>query len=391
MIKDQKISVIGAGIGGLATALALRLRGADVQVFEQAEALGEVGAGLQISPNGLAVLKALGVGPQFRALGVRAKAVDLCDYRQGRLVCRLDLARYVPELEYSFIHRADLAQLLHEACLAKGVEFEFSQTVIDVGGSDAPQITTQSGLSCAPDFVVGADGVKSGMRRVLGNESAPRFSGQVAWRAIVPNICNHPDHAMVNMAPRRHMVSYPLRDRSGVNLVLVQERSQWAEEGWAQRDDPHNVHAAFADFGGMAKLLLSGLDTVHLWGLFLHPVASCWGQGQMALVGDAAHPTLPFLAQGATMALEDAWVLAHSLDTQRPLKERLTAYQARRKPRAERAVRTAAGNAWKYHISAPPLRWAAHSSMRIISATAPRRLLGQFDWLYRHDVTMHGG
>ena len=147
MIKDQKISVIGAGIGGLATALALRLRGADVQVFEQAEALGEVGAGLQISPNGLAVLKALGVGPQFRALGVRAKAVDLCDYRQGRLVCRLDLARYVPELEYSFIHRADLAQLLYEACLAKGVEFEFSQTVIDVGSSDAPQITTQSGLS----------------------------------------------------------------------------------------------------------------------------------------------------------------------------------------------------------------------------------------------------
>jgi len=387
MIQGQRIAIIGAGIGGLATALALRLRGADVQVFEQADALGEVGAGLQISPNGAAVLKALGIAPQLRALGLRAKAVDLCDYRQGRLVCRLDLARYVPDLEYSFVHRADLVRLLYEACLAKGVAFEFSQTVRVLGAPDAPRITTHSGLSVTPDFVVGADGVKSLMRPALGNISVSRFSGQVAWRALVPNTCDHPDHAMVHMAPRRHMVSYPLRDRSGVNLVMVQERSQWAEEGWAQRDAPCNVQAAFCDFGGMAKPLLSGLDKVHLWGLFLHPVASCWGQGKMALVGDAAHPTLPFLAQGANMALEDAWVFAGSLDTQAPLQQRLDVYQARRKARVERTVRAAAGNAWKYHLSAPPLRWAAHSTMRAFAAIAPRQLVGQFDWLYRHDVT----
>ena len=108
MIEGQSIAIIGAGIGGLAAALALRLRGADVKVFEQAEALGEVGAGLQISPNGAAVFKALGVAPQVRTLSLRAKAVDLCDYRQGRLVCRLDLARYVPALAYSIVHRADL-------------------------------------------------------------------------------------------------------------------------------------------------------------------------------------------------------------------------------------------------------------------------------------------
>ncbi|MGB2358499.1 MAG: FAD-dependent monooxygenase, partial [Paracoccaceae bacterium] len=357
------------------------------KVFEQSEALGEVGAGLQISPNGAVVLKALGVAPQLRALSLRANAVDLCDYRQGRLVCRLDLARYVPDLEYSFVHRADLVQLLYEACRAKGVAFEFSQTVSDLGAPDAPRITTQSGLSCTPDFVVGADGVKSMMRPALGNMSVPRFSGQVAWRAIVPNTCDHPDHAVVHMAPGRHMVSYPLRDRSGVNLVMVQERSQWAEEGWAQRDAPRNVQAAFCDFGGMAKSLLGGLDKVHLWGLFLHPVASCWGQGKMALVGDAAHPTLPFLAQGANMALEDAWVFAGSLDTQAPLQQRLDVYQARRKARVERTVRAAAGNAWKYHLSAPPLRWAAHSTMRAFAAIAPRQLVGQFDWLYRHDVT----
>ena len=387
MIHGQKIAVIGAGIGGLATALALRLRGADVLVFEQADALSEVGAGLQVSPNGFAVLYALGVAPQLRALGLRAKAVDLCDYRRGRLVCRLDLERYVSDLEYTFVHRADLVQLLYDACRAKGVEFEFSQTVVDLGIPDAPHINTQSGLSYTADFVVGADGVKSLMRPALGNMSVPRFSGQVAWRAIVPNTCDHPDHAVVHMAPGRHMVSYPLRDRSGVNLVMVQERSQWAEEGWAQRDAPRNVLAAFCDFGGMAKSLLDGLDKVHLWGLFLHPVASCWGQGKMALVGDSAHPTLPFLAQGANMALEDAWVFAGSLDTQAPLQQRLDVYQARRKARVERTVRAAAGNAWKYHLTAPPLRWAAHSTMRAFAAIAPRQLVGQFDWLYRHDVT----
>ncbi len=387
MIEGQSIAIIGAGIGGLAAALALRLRGADVKVFEQAEALGEVGAGLQISPNGAAVLKALGVAPQLCALSLRANAVDLCDYRQGRLVCRLDLARYVPDLEYCFVHRADLVQLLYEECCATGVAFEFSQTVSDLEAPDAPRITTQSGLSCTPDFVVGADGVKSMMRPALGNISVPRFSGQVAWRAIVPNTCDHPDHAVVHMAPGRHMVSYPLRDRSGVNLVLVQERSQWAEEGWAQHDAPRNVQAAFCDFGGMAKSLIGGLDKVHLWGLFLHPVASCWGQGKMALVGDAAHPTLPFLAQGANLALEDAWVFASSLDTKAPMQQRLDFYQARRKARVERSVRAAAGNAWKYHLSAPPLRWAAHSTMRAFAAIAPRQLVGQFDWLYRHDVT----
>ena len=183
------------------------------------------------------------------------------------------------------------------------------------------------------------------------------------------------------------MVSYPLRGRSDVNLVMVQERSQWTEEGWAQRDEPCNVQAAFSDFGGMAKSLLGGLDTVHLWGLFLHPVATCWGQGQMALVGDAAHPMLPFLAQGANMALEDAWVLANSLDGHAPMQQRLNGYQARRKARVERTMHAASGNAWKYHLSAPPLRWAAHSSMRFIAAAAPRQLIGQFDWLYRHDVT----
>lgn len=387
MTQGQNIAIIGAGIGGLAAALALRLRGADVQVVEQADALSEVGAGLQISPNGFAVVKALGVAPQLRALGVRAKAVDLCDYKNSRLVCRLDLARDTPELEYRFMHRADLVDLLYLACLDEGVEFTFSQTVTAIGEPDKPHIVTDTGMSMNPDFVIGADGIKSLMRGALGNSALPQFSGQVAWRAIVPNSCAHPDHATVHMAPRRHMVSYPLRDRSAINLVLVQERSQWAEEGWSQRDDPINLRNAFGDFGGMAAKLISGIECTHLWGLFVHPVASNWGQGRMALVGDAAHPMLPFLAQGANMALEDAWVLANCLDAQGPLEERLAAYQLKRKARVTRVARAAAGNAWKYHLSAPPLRWAAHLSLQLMAATAPRLLLGQFNWLYRHDVT----
>ena len=387
MIQGQNIAVIGAGIGGLAAALALRLRGADVQVVEQADALSEVGAGLQISPNGFAVLQALGVAPQLRTLGVRAKAVDLCDYKNSRLVCRLDLDRYAPDLEYRFMHRADLIDLLYRACCAEGVEFTFSQTVKEVGEPEKPHILTDTGLSMRPDLVVGADGIKSFMRGALGHSAMPEFSGQVAWRAIVPNSCAHPDHAIVHMAPGRHLVSYPLRDRSVINLVLVQERSQWAEESWSQRDDPINLRNAFGDFGGMAEKLISGIECAHLWGLFVHPVAPNWGQGRMVLVGDAAHPMLPFLAQGANMALEDAWVLADCLDAKTPLEEHLAAYQRKRKARVTRVARAAAGNAWKYHLSTPPLRWAAHLSLQLMAATAPQLLLGQFNWLYRHDVT----
>ena len=157
------------------------------------------------------------------------------------------------------------------------------------------------------------------------------------------------------MGPMRHLVSYPLRGGAMLNLVAVQERAAWTAESWSQRDDPMALRAAFGDFGRDARAMLDAVDEVNLWGLFRHPVARVWHAGGLAILGDAAHPTLPFLAQGASMALEDAWVLADALSSEVTVDAALGRYQARREGRVARVVATSSRNAWKYHLSFPPL------------------------------------
>lgn len=389
-LLNKKVTVIGAGIGGLTAALALRARRADVTVLEQADAIAEVGAGLQISPNGFCVLRALGLGSAFRARAVQGQAVELRDYRQSALVARLDLGILPPDQPYFFIHRADLIDLLAAAVRDAGVKVRLLQQADTVVPGGCPTVHMTNGASLKSDLIVGADGLHSCLRPVLNGKSAPFFTRQVAWRATIPNNINHPAVARVHMGPKRHMVSYPLRGGAMINLVMVQERNDWADEGWAHTDDPDNLRAAFSDFGGDAAKMLAQVRDVGLWGLFRHPVAANWTGENVAILGDAAHPTLPFMAQGAVMAMEDAWVLADALAKADTLATGLAAYQTRRHARASKVIDTASGNAWKYHLSFAPARFGAHLGLKMMSALAPKKLLQQFDWIYRHDVTKDG-
>ncbi|WP_146592244.1 FAD-dependent monooxygenase [Puniceibacterium confluentis] len=382
-LQGKRITVIGGGIGGLAAALALRQRGAEVRVLEQAAEISEVGAGLQISPNGQRVLDALGLNLDG---AMRARAVSLRDGRRGTEVLRLDLARLGPEQAYHFVHRADLIALLLTAARDAGVQISLSQTVAEVRDDGAPSAVTTDGTVWTADLIVAADGLKSLTRGVLNGAARPRFTGQVAWRAVVANTCAHPPEARVHMGPGRHLVTYPLRGGHLVNLVAVEERDNWAAEGWSHRDDPANLRRAFAGFGGDVPGLLAQVADPGLWGLFRHPVAARWHGAGVVLLGDAAHPTLPFLAQGANLALEDAWVLAACLD-QRGVVPGLTGYQSLRRPRVARVIAAAQGNAWKYHLRNPLLRGAAHLALRAAGRLAPGRMVHQFDWLYGFDVT----
>lgn len=386
-LLGKNISVVGGGIGGLTAALALRARGAKVTVLEQAPAITEVGAGIQVSPNGFAVIKALGLGDAFRAVAVQGQAVELRDYRASKPVARLDLGLLPDDQPYFFVHRADLVDLLAEAAREAGIKLRLLQNVETVHPGPTPEIQLANGARTKADIVVGADGLHSCVRKVLNGTIAPFFTRQVAWRATIPNDLNHPPVARVHMAPKRHMVSYPLRGGQLINLVMVQERMGWADEGWMHEDDPDNLRAAFSDFGGEAAQMLARVDKVGLWGLFRHPVAPNWTAENTAILGDAAHPTLPFMAQGAVMAMEDAWVLADALDKADDTASGLAAYQSRRIDRATRVIDSASGNAWKYHLSFPPVRFGAHLGLRAVSRLAPKRLLQQFDWIYRHDVT----
>jgi salicylate hydroxylase len=366
------IAIIGAGIGGLAAARACALRGARVVVHEQAVAITEVGAGLQITPNGFAVLRALGLADAVKAMGARAQAVALHDYRRGPVI-RLDLTRLTAQ-DYWFLHRADLIDILHCGAVDAGVEIRLGQQIAD------PK-------TLSADLVIGADGLHSVVRTALNGTLAPFFTRQVAWRAVVPHDGTRMGEARVHMAPHRHLVSYPLRGGTQLNLVAVEERTEWAEESWSAAGDPSDLRARFADFGAAAQAMLGRVDSVRKWGLFRHPVAPVWGEGRLAVLGDAAHPTLPFMAQGASLALEDAWALPAALAAAPDIAGALVMYQAARHQRARYVVEAANGNAWKYHLSLKPVRLAAHMALRLGGAIAPDRMMRQFDWIYGHDET----
>ncbi|MEP3297365.1 MAG: FAD-dependent monooxygenase, partial [Pseudoruegeria sp.] len=248
-------------------------------------------------------------------------------------------------------------------------------------------INTAQGGEHKASCLIGADGIHSPIRQFLNGASAPFFTHQVAWRATVPNDADVAHKVQVHMGPGRHIVGYPLRGGELINIVAVQEKQAWVEESWTKKDDPDHLRAIFSDFAPSVRSLLSRIEEVHQWGLFRHSVAKTWYRGQAAILGDAAHPTLPFLAQGACMALEDAWVLAESLAQTDEISVGLAQYQSKRKDRVTRVVDAATKNAWRYHLSFPPLRFATHTALRTAGALAPSMAIRQFDWLYRTDVT----
>ncbi|MEH6834529.1 MULTISPECIES: FAD-dependent monooxygenase [Falsihalocynthiibacter] len=390
LLIGQKISVLGAGIGGLTVATALAHRGAQVTIYEQAPEIKEVGAGLQISPNGFAVLRALGMGDALRNVARRGRRVELLDFRRGGPVFSLDLDVNGDGFPYYFVHRADLIGLLEEAARAAGVEIKLGQRIeaVDVS-AEAPRLKLEDGTEIACDILLGADGLHSKVRAALNGEAPPRFTGQVAWRAIVPSAENSRNETTVKvyMGPGCHLVCYPLRDGSMTNIVAVQERDLWADEGWNHADNPDNLRTAFAAFRPEVQALLAKIKTTQLWGLFRHPVAPIWHKNNAAILGDAAHPTLPFLAQGAVMALEDAWVLADAMIAAETADQAFALYQNTRFSRVSRIIEAASQNARNYHLRPGPFRTLAHGALKLGSHIAPQMAAKKFDWIYTHDVT----
>jgi salicylate hydroxylase len=390
--NGQPITVIGAGVAGLAAARALALRGAAVTVLEQAVVVTDIGAGIQISPNGAAVINALGLGPALVANSLQAERVTLRDGLTDTTVLSMNLTGDPTGRGFHLVHRADLVTLLRDGAIAAGVDIRLNQKIdrVDLSGPD-PVLHLIDGTAQSAPVLIGADGLHSQVRTALNGTETPFFTHQVAWRATIPNTSPNVPLVEVHMGPGRHLVSYPLRYGTQRNIVAVEERGGWAAESWSLQDDPVNLQRAFASFSPKVRGWLGQVERPNLWGLFRHPVAEVWhkttSQGGAAILGDAAHPSLPFLAQGANMALEDAWCLARSIADHTTLDTAFAAYQAARKPRTAAIVAAANTNARAYHLSGVA-RQIAHLGLRVGGRMAPNFALGRFDWIYHHDVTL---
>ena len=353
MTRPSRVVLVGGGVGGLTAAIALARRGVACVVLEQAEAFREIGAGLQLAPNATRALAALGMADDLAAVGFAPLAAEVRDSAGGGLLLRTDLGEAAVArwgAPYLQLHRADLQAMLLRHALALGVEVRTGARVEAVE-QDATAARVQSACGTAEgDAVVGCDGVHSRLRDALFGPTPARFAGQVAWRALVPADRLAPGAvpptAAVWTGRGRHLVHYFVRGGALVNLVGVVDGQAWTQESWSEPGDPRTLATAFAGWPEPVADLLAAVDTCWRWAIHDRAPLPRWSVGRIALLGDAAHPTAPFLAQGAGMAIEDACALAHHLCVGAPVPEALTAYAKARHARTAR-VRAWGATQWR--------------------------------------------
>ncbi|GAA4587684.1 salicylate hydroxylase [Actinoplanes octamycinicus] len=325
----SSVVVVGGGIGGLATALSLTRAGQRVTVLEQASSFGEVGAGMQIAPNCTRILHEWGLLDEVTSLGVLPERIVMKDAVDGRLLSALDL--HDVERRYGFpylvIHRSDLHGVLLRACRSAGVDLVTDVTVTGYTSSPTGATAIHDGGTVPADVVIAADGLHSVARRVFSDDE-PVSSAYVAYRGAVPidkvaELDVHLKDVVVYVGPRCHLVQYPLRGGEMFNQVAVFE-SPKAKLGLADWGTPDELDAAFA---GSCPQVRAGLHLMwrdRWWRMFDREPLDTWVTGRLALTGDAAHPPLQYLAQGAVMAIEDAWVLGtHAAPSPRPAPDEL--------------------------------------------------------------------
>ena len=385
MLENSKqIVVVGAGIGGLTTALCLKHFGINACVYERSNGVTTAGAGIQLSPNANRVFSRIGLFDEVSALSRRCKGVRIFDYKSNSQVAKFDYMKFKRDAAFLFCHRADLVSILYEACKKSKIPVHFDKKLEKIENG---KVIFSDGNVYSADIIVGADGLHSNVRKSVIGEETPVFTRQIAWRSIVPNSINQDDFSHVTLAPKRHLVSYPINDGSQLNLVLIKEQNEWQPDGWKHPEDPKVVKESFKDFSDEASKIIASIESVYKWGLFKYPMKKNWYDDRVILVGDAAHPTLPFLAQGAAMAIEDSFVIASKISKFPKLSLAFNEFQRERLPRVRRVISESAKNARTFHLSNVISRLVLHFFLRLITKFLPHLLVKRFDWIYDHNVT----
>lgn len=385
----MRVAIIGGGIGGLSAALQLLKAGLDVQVYEQASRIGEIGAGIQISPNASRLLIRLGLRPAMDRVGVLPQAVHQKRWDDGRTLQRAPVGKLVEETfgaPYYHFHRGDLAQFLGEAVPAE--RLHLGHRLVGIDEKPGKVVARfDNGATAEADVLVGADGIHSKVHALVFGPEKARFTGCVAWRGLVP--AERVRHLSIEVAshnwmgPDGHVVHYWVAGGRFMNVVCVTEHGSWAEEGWTVPGKVSDVQARYADWHPMVRGLIDAFPETFVWALHDRTEMPRWSAGRVTLLGDACHPMLPFMAQGAAQSIEDGAALASLLKAMPDAPEQaLLRYEEIRKPRATRLQQASANNRVRFHLHDGPEQQARDQAM----ATSGDRSIANIGWLYLHDA-----
>jgi 6-hydroxynicotinate 3-monooxygenase len=353
-MKKLSVAVIGAGIGGLATAAALRRAGMEVAVYEQAPQFKRLGAGIQIGCNAMKVIRAFGLEPSLRATAFYPRSWNNKDYDTGEV--RFDMifgesaeARW--GAPYLLAHRGDLHAALASAVPERDLRLDHKLIGLEVSEGGV-RLHFANGTKSRADAVVGADGVHSQVKQTLFGEDQPNFTGRIAYRTVFPAALLNGyviDDCTKWWGPDRHIVIYYVKpDRSEVYFVTSQPEPGFTVESWSAMGDINELRQAFVSFHPQVRHVLASCPAVHKWALVDRDPLPRWGEGRVSLLGDSCHPMMPYMAQGAAMAIEDAAVLSRCLDgvDSDGVADAFRRFETTRKPRTSRVQLSSRANTW---------------------------------------------
>jgi salicylate hydroxylase len=392
----MKILIIGAGLGGLTAGMALLDKGFDVTILEQASQLKEIGAGVQLSANATGVLYRLGLGDALEKIAAEPLGKRVRLWSTGQTWPLFDLGAVSRErygYPYFTLHRADLHNVLADGVMRRAPGA--IRLGVKVTGHEQHEqngsvtVYAANGEKFEADLVIGADGVHSQTRAALFGADAPRYSGIMAWRGVI-KASDLPEHMRDAygsnwVGPGAHVIQYPLRNNELVNFVGAVEGTGWEVESWSEKGTHEECLRDFAGWHEDVQTLIKAIDIPYKWALMVRDPMASWSRGNVTLLGDACHPTLPFLAQGAAMALEDGYVLARALDKYRDAPQTaLAQYEKARQERTSRIVLGSAANAKRFHN--PALADASGAADYVSREWTEERVKDRYEWLFQYDV-----
>jgi 2-polyprenyl-6-methoxyphenol hydroxylase-like FAD-dependent oxidoreductase len=384
MTSSCRIAIVGGGLAGLATANALRIFGIEAEVFEAAPALGEIGAAVNISPQAVKALRALGFGDKIAAIGFESRGIYTRNMQSGEFLEFNDrpktAARYGAPY-YSF-HRADLLDALASGLDRRTIHLGHRLTGLEQR-PDRIVLAFEGGARVEAEHAIGADGVRSVVRHALYGDDNPTYTGQMVWRALlnssdVPEEVLEPTGHTQWVGPGRHLLAYYIRGKKLVNIVTQEDTDKWVEEGWSTRGDPDEMRLSFPNPEPRLANLLSLVTECSKWGLFTRPLTQNWGRGRIQLIGDAAHAMLPNAGQGACQAFEDAYVIARWLQACRDPVEAFAGFRRIRIPRVHGVQRLSLANARFKHMRDASLQ-------KELIAAGTGSVHGSSDWVWAYD------